>query len=91
MGKLPTDDGNRAVQVLRQVAEVMAVRPDAGAPLTDARLLRELAARLLDAKDPWQALALEALARALDDGTVASRSGALALAEMLRELESARV
>jgi hypothetical protein len=84
MRKLSGDD---AVRLLREVAEAMAVRAQAGAPVSDARLLRELAARLLDAGDPWQKLALDALARVLEEGTVASRSGALALAEMLRELE----
>jgi hypothetical protein len=84
MRKLSGDD---AVRLLREVAEAMAVRAAAGAPVSDARLLRELATRLLDAGDAWQKLALDALVRVLDEGTVASRSGALALAEMLRELE----
>jgi hypothetical protein len=84
MRKLSGDD---AVRLLREVAEGMAARSQMGAPVTDARLLRELAARLLDAADPWQKLALDALVRVLEEGTVVSRSGALALAEMLRELE----
>jgi hypothetical protein len=84
MRKLP---GEQAVTLLRQVAEAMAERPQAGAPLADARLLRELAARLLDAHDPWQSLVVDALGRVLEEGTMASRAGALALAEMLRELE----
>lgn len=77
-----------AVVLLRQVAEAMAGRSALGAPLADARLLRELAARLLDPADPWEALVREALQRILDEGATASRQGALALAEMLRELEA---
>ena len=84
MRKLSGDD---AVRLLREVAEAMAVRAQAGAPVSDARLLRELASRLLDAGDAWQKLALDALVRVLEEGTPVSRSGALALAEMLRELE----
>jgi hypothetical protein len=87
MGKRSTTGGPETVQLLARVADAFAARPDAGAPLGDARLLRELAARLLDARDPWQALALDAIARALDEGTPMSTAGALALAEMLRELE----
>jgi hypothetical protein len=87
MGKRPTIAGQDAVELLARVAEAMAARPEAGAPMTDAHLLRELAARLFDPKDPWQALALEAITRAMEDGTPTSRAGALALAEMLRELE----
>ncbi len=80
--------GDDAVRLLREVAEAMAARAQAGAPVSDARFLRELAARLLDENDPWQKLALDALVRVLEEGTVVSRSGALALAEMLRELEN---
>jgi hypothetical protein len=89
MGKLPQAEGRSVVELLARVAEAMAARPQAGVPVGDARLLRELAARLLDPGDPWQALALEALARTLDEGTPTASAGALALAEMLRELEAA--
>jgi hypothetical protein len=83
MGKLGAE---RAVALLIEVAEGMAAAPEAGAPLGDARLLRELADRLLDADDGFSALVRDALDRVLDDGSPTARAGALALAQMLREL-----
>lgn len=73
--------------VLRQLAEAMATNPEGGTPATDARLLRELAARLIDMDDSWGALVWDALDRALAETSPTARSGALALAEMLRQLE----
>jgi hypothetical protein len=82
--------GEELVKLLRELAEAMADRAHGGAPLSDAKLLRDLCVRLLDPRDPWEQLALAALARALDDDAMASRAGALALAGMLRELENVR-
>jgi hypothetical protein len=83
MEKLAAD---RAVTLLISVAEAMAQLPEGGAPLGDARLIRELADRLLDAGEPFAALVRDALDRVLDDSSPTARSGALALVEMLREL-----
>jgi hypothetical protein len=82
--------GEELVKLLRELAEAMADRAHAGAPLTDAKLLRDLCMRLLDPRDPWEQLALAALARALDEDGIATRAGALHLANMLRELENPR-
>ncbi len=77
----------RAVSLLIEVAEAMSALPHAGAPLADARLVRELADRLLDQQDSFSSLVRDALDAVLDDASPTARSGPLALVAMLRELQ----
>lgn len=83
MGKRPPQD---KLRLLLRVVEAMAARPEAGSATADARLVRDLAERILDRGDPWEALAAEALERILEEGGTTARAGAPAMAEMLREL-----
>ena len=87
MGKRPTE---HAIELLRTLAELMAALPDQGTPTADARLLRELAERVIDRDDAWGALVLTTLERVLAEGGSMARAGSLALAEMLRELDASK-
>jgi hypothetical protein len=83
------DPRQRVVTLLREIAEAMAAAPRGGSPVEDAEMLRRLAIRLLDPHDNWAALVLATINRMLEVGEPMTRRGALALAEMLRQLEEA--